>query len=100
MSVDPSMGTPNILSFYRNAAISSTEFFIAVNSDPNIDVSTPFYLFVFHIIGDILQNISIPVMDLPVVLSPAWLASTKQWVDTYLTLGLGIYKGVGLQASG
>ena len=57
MSVDLSMGTPNILSLYRNAAISSTEFFIAVNSDPNVDVSTPFFLLLCHITGALLQNI-------------------------------------------
>ena len=43
MSVDTSMGTPNILSLYCNAAINSTEFFVAVNSDPNVDVSTTFF---------------------------------------------------------
>ena len=92
MSVDPSMGTPNILSFYRNAAISSTGFFVAVNSDPNVDVYTPFCLFLCHIIGALLQNISIPVMDIILVFSPAWLASTKQWVYTDLPFGLGISK--------
>ena len=77
MSVDLSIGTPNILSLYRNAAISSTQFFTAVNSDPNVNVSTPFCLLLCHIIGDLLQNISIHIMDILVVLSPAWLASAK-----------------------
>ena len=100
MSIDLSMGTPNILSLYRNAAISSTEFFIAVRSDPNINVSTQFCLLLCHIIGALLQNISFPVMDLLVVLSHAWLASTKQWVNTDLHLGLGISKGIGSQEPG
>ena len=77
MSVDPSMGTPNILSLYCNAAIRSTEFFIAVNSDPNVYVSTPFFLLLFHIIGYRLQSISIPVVYIIVAFTPAWLASTK-----------------------
>ena len=47
-----------------------------------------------------LQNISLPVMDLLVVLSPAWLASTKQWVNIDLPLGIGISKVIGSQASG
>ena len=99
ISVDLSMGTPNIFSLYRNAAISSTEFFIAVKSDPNVDVSTPFCLLMCHIIWGLLQNISISVMYILVVLSPTWLASTKLWVDTYFHLGLGISKGIGSQTS-
>ena len=94
------MGTPNILSFYRNAAISSAEFFVAVNYEPIIDVSTPFCLLLCHIIGALLQNKSIPIMDILVVLYPAWLASTKQWVNTDLPIGLGISKGIGSKASG
>ena len=39
-------------------------------------------------------------MDLLVVLSPEWLASKKQWVNTDLPIGLSIYKGIGLQALG
>ena len=89
------MGTPNILSLYCKATIISTEFFISVNSDPNVDVPTTFCLFLCHITGALLQNIIIPVMDLLVVLSPAWLAYTKQWSDTDLPLGLGISKGIG-----
>ena len=99
MLVDPSMGTLNILSLYFNVATSSTEFFIAVKSEPNVDVSTLFFLLLCHIIGTLLQNISIPIMDLLVVLSPEWLASTKQCVKTYLPLGIGISKGIGSQAS-
>ena len=93
-------GPPNIISLYRNTVFRSTEFFIAVNYDPNVDVSTPFFLFLCHIIGSLLQNISIPVMDLLVVLSPAWLASKKQWVGTDLPLGIGISKGIGSQVWG
>ena len=84
------MGTPNILSLYRNAAIISTEFFIELKSDQNVDISTPFYLLLCHIIGAMLQNISLLVMDLLVVFSPAWLASTKKWVNTDLPLAIGI----------
>ena len=100
ISVDPSMGTPNILSLYHNVAIRSIELFIAVKSDPNVNVFTPFFHLLCHIIGDPLQNICIPVMDLIVVLSPTWLASTKRWVDTDLPIGISISKGIGLQASG
>ena len=39
MSVDPSIGTPNVLVFYLKAAINSTAFFMAVNSDPKVNVS-------------------------------------------------------------
>ena len=98
--VDLSMGTPNTLSLYRNANIRSTEFFISVNSDPNFDVSTPFCLLLCQIIRDLLQNISILVMGLLVVLFSSWLASTKQWVNTDLPIGLGISKGIGSQAPG
>ena len=100
ISVDLSMGTPNILSLYCNAAIISSEFFIAVNSDPNIDFSTPIYFLMCHIIWDLSQNIIIPVIDLLVVLYPVWLKSTKHWVDTDLHPDLGISKGIGSQASG
>ena len=80
------MGNPNILSFYHNTAIRSTEFFIAVNSDQNVDVSTPFCLLICHIIGALFQNKSNPIIYLLVVLYPAWSLSTKQWVEkkTYL----------------
>ena len=94
------MGTPRILSLYGNVAISSTELFIEVKSDLNVDVSTPFCVLLCHIFGALLQNISIPVMDLQVVLSPAWLASTEQCVNTDLPLGIGISKGIGSQVSG
>ena len=100
MSVDLSMGTPDILSLHLKDAIISTAFFIAVNSDPNVDVSTPVFLLLCHILGARLQSISIPVMDLLVVLSPAWLAPTNQWVNIYSPLVFGIFKGIGLQASG
>ena len=90
-----SIGTPNILSFYRKAAISYTAFFIAVNSEPNVEVSTPFYCLLCQIIGALLQNISTPVINLFVVLSLAWFASTKQCVDMDNPHGSGISKGIG-----
>ena len=64
------MGTPNIFSLHCNAAIRSIEFFLAVKSDPNVDVYTPFCLLLCHIIGALLQNISIPVLDYLVVFPP------------------------------
>ena len=93
ISVDPSMGTPNILSLYRNVAIRSIELFIAVKSDPNVNVFTPFFHLMCHVIGDSLQNICIPVMDILLVLSPSWLSSTKQWINIYLPLGFWHIQG-------
>ena len=71
MSVGPSIGTPNILNLYFNAVISSTAFFMAVNYDPNVDVSTQFYLLLYHIMGALFTNMRIPVINLLVVLYPA-----------------------------
>ena len=70
MSVGPSIGTPNILHLYLNDAISSTAFFVAVNSDPNVDVSTQFCLLLCHIMGALFTNMRIRVINLLVVLSP------------------------------
>ena len=68
MLVGPSIGTPNILNLYLNAVISSTAFFMAVNYDPNVDVSTQFCLLLYHIMGALFTNMRIPVIDLLVVL--------------------------------
>ena len=71
-----------------------------MNSDTNVDVSIKFCILLCHIIGGLLQNISIPVMDILVVFSPVSIVSKKQWVDTDLSLGVDISKGIVSQASG
>ena len=52
-----------------------------------------------QIIGALLQNISMPGIDLLVVLSPAWFLSTKQCVDMDNPRGSGISKGIGSLSS-
>jgi hypothetical protein len=47
---------PNIRNLYRKASIVSTTFFIAVNSDPKVDICTEFCLLLNHIVGALLQN--------------------------------------------
>ena len=59
--VDTFIGTPNMRSLYPNASIISTAFFIAVNSDTNVDASTEFFLLLKQIIGALLKNNSMPV---------------------------------------
>ena len=87
MSVYLSMGTPNILSLYPNAAISSTEFFVAVNSDPNVDVSTPFPPLLWHVIGYMLYNIRHTyLIDLQRYDNRSWrLVPQTNTSSTYLT---------------
>ena len=48
-------------SLYCYAYIMSTVLFIAVNSDPNIDALTKFFLLTNQIIDTLLQNNSMPV---------------------------------------
>ena len=94
ISVGPSTGTPNILNFYLSAVTSSTAFFNAVNSEPKVDDSAEFCLFLNQSIGARLQNISIPVCERLVTLSTAWLSSTNQCVVMILPLGFGISSGI------
>ena len=94
ISVDPSIGTPNIINLSLIAVTSSTTFFNAVNSDSKVDDSTEFYLLLNQIIGARLKNISIPVCESLVTLSAAWLASTKQCRVIILPLGFGISSGI------
>ena len=61
ISVGTLIGTPNILNFYLSAVDRSTASFNAVNSEPKVDESTEFCLFMNQSIGARLQNISIPV---------------------------------------
>ena len=82
--VGPSKGTPNILSLYRNDSICSTAVFMAMNSLPNVLVSTMICLLLYQMIGARFKNMSIPVCDLCVTLSPVWSESTKQCADTNL----------------
>ena len=51
ISVGLSIGTPNILNLYLSAVNISTEFFNAVNSEPKVDDSTEFCLFLNQSIG-------------------------------------------------
>ena len=94
ISVELSIGAPNILNLYLSAVTSSTVFFNAVNSEPKVDDSTEFYLFLNQSIRDRLKNISIPVCERFVTLSAAWLASTNQCVVMILPLGFGISLGI------
>ena len=57
----PAMGTPNILSLYRRDSVSSVAIQSAMNSEPNVDVSTVFCHLEYHTMGVILQNRIIPV---------------------------------------
>ena len=82
--VGPSKGTPNILILYRSDFICSTTVFIAMNSLPNMLLSTMFCLLLYQMMCARLKNMSIPVCDLRVTLSPFWSESTKQCVDTNL----------------
>jgi hypothetical protein len=68
MFVGPSKGTPNIRSLYRNILTSSTAFFIAWKTEPKVLVSTVFCFSLNHMIGALLQNISLPVCNLLVAL--------------------------------
>ena len=90
ISVGTSIGKPNILNLYLSAVTSSIKFFNAVNSEPKVDDSTEFYLFLNHSIEARLQNISISVCKRLVTLSAAWLALTDQCVVMILPLGFGI----------
>ena len=60
---------------------------------PNVLVSTVFCLLLYQMIGAQFKNMSIPVCDLHVTLSPAWSESTKQRVDTGLPRGGGMSLG-------
>ena len=88
------MGIPNIHSLYRRASTNLTTFFNAVNSLPNVLVSTVFFRLLNAMIRYLLTKTSTPVCDLRVTLLPVWLASTKQCVDTELPRGLGIFVGI------
>ena len=66
-----SIGTPIMHNVYCKAVIDSTAFFLAVDSDTNVEVSTPFCIFAFQMIGAQLQNIKIQFIILLVTLSPA-----------------------------
>ena len=69
IDVGTSTGTPNILNMYLIDVTSYTTFFNAVKSDPKVDDSTEFCLFLNQSIGDRLQNISILVYERLVTLS-------------------------------
>jgi hypothetical protein len=49
--------------------------------------------------GALLTNKIIPVCDRRVILSPAWLASTKQDMTTAFPRGSGAFGGIGYLAS-
>ena len=55
------MVNPNIHNLQQRSSMISTESFIAVNSDPNIDVSIKLFLILNHMIGTLLQNNTMPV---------------------------------------
>ena len=88
--VERRFGHQKFLNLYLSAVNISTAFFNAVNSEPKVDDSTEFYLFLNQSIAARLQNISIPVYEQLVTLSVAWLASMKQCVVMILLLGFGI----------
>lgn len=67
----PSKGTPNIRSLYRKPSSNSTAIRIAVNSDPNVEVSTVFCALEYHKMGERFRKMRIPVCDRHVNLFPA-----------------------------
>ena len=83
---------PNILNLYRSAAISSNALFNAVNSDPKVDVSTPFCRLLCHIIGARLQNMRILVIYCLVVCLPrdSYLQSSELTLISSLRLGISM----------
>ena len=87
-------------SLYLKASISSTDCFMAMNSEPKVDDSTVFWRFEKKTMGDLFTKMRTPVCDLLVTLHPAWSASTKHEVVTGLPLAIGALVGIGSAASG
>ena len=85
MPVGPSSGTPNMRRFYHNTITNLTAILIAVNLDPEVNVSTEFCFLLSHITGAWLQNINMPVCDHLINFSD---------VDIGLPLGCGISSGI------
>lgn len=69
------------------ASIVSTAIFMAMNSEPMVDVSTVACALENHAIGAELRYRRIPVWDLHVTQFPAWSASTKTFIWTALPRG-------------
>ena len=60
-SAGPSIGTPNIRILCLNPYIISVAIRNAMNSEPKIDDSTVLWRLMYHMIGELLTNITIPV---------------------------------------
>jgi hypothetical protein len=72
---------------------------MATNSEPKVDDSTALCTFEYHIIGEQLKLINIPVCDCLVTLLPAWSASTKALIYTGCPHGSGALGGIDSIAS-
>jgi hypothetical protein len=59
----PSAGSPNMRNLWRMASIILIASFVAVNSDPKVDASTEFCLLLNQMVGTLLQNNKMPVLD-------------------------------------
>jgi hypothetical protein len=80
-------GTPNIRSLYRSPSIISNLVIMATNSKENVDDSTVFCRFEYHIMGARLQKIRIPVCDLRVTWQPACDAPSIHREEIYRWTG-------------
>ena len=91
---------PNILNLFFNSKIISIAILMATNSSPYVDVSIMFWILECHMIGILYTEISIPDIDLRVILSPSWPESTNYEIYTSLPHYLGAIVGTYSLASG
>jgi len=78
----PVIGTPNIRSLYLRASIISTQICMAINSDPNVEVSTVFWALLYQIIGGGIQIYQYSGMGSPSYLVTGMIRITKN-IDLY-----------------
>ena len=74
--IGPSMGIPNMHNLLHTASMCSTAILMAINSLPNVLVSTVFCRLLYQTIGAQFKNMRIPVCDLRVTVFDAWSTSS------------------------
>ena len=94
IDVGCSHGIPIIPSLYRSPHRYSQHCFIAMNSDPKEDDSTLVCFFHHQNTGALLIYTRKPVLDLLVVVSDTWSASTFTHMTKPMPLGSGMSFGV------
>ena len=90
----PKFGTPIMRSLYRNPRSFSIPIFITTNSAPNTEVTIVAYLLDNKAIGALFRKIMYAVMDILVILSPAWSESTIILRSNSLPLVSGALVGI------